>query len=325
MIIKSFELGKIDISNYQLFLIYGKNSGLQNQLINTYFTTNFDGEINKYEENEFIINSEAILTELMNRSLFENEKILIISRVSDKILNIIEEVSDKNLQDVKIILKSGILEKRSKLRNFFEKGKTFVTIPTYEDNERNLSSLVTNFLNENKIKISREAINLIISRSNGDRHNLKQELDKIMNYSITNKNITYETIYKLSNLSENYDINELANCYLAKNTKNIAKIFNENNYSNEDCITILRTLLNKSKKLLTIIDKYQQTNNLEQVISTSKPPIFWKDKEIIRIQAKSWRLEDLKSKIYELNEIEATIKTNSNNSLNILTNFFINY
>ena len=325
MIIKNFELGKIDISNYQLFLIYGKNIGLQNQLINTYFVNNFDGEISKYEENEFIINSDIIFTELLNRSLFENKKILIISRASDKILNFIEELSYKNIFDVKVILKSSVLDKRSKLRSFFEKDKTVITIPTYEDNERNLYSIVNNFLNEHKIKISREAINLIISRSSGDRQNLKHELDKIMNYSLTTKNITYEIIEKLSNLSENYDVNELANCYLTKNTKNVTKIFNENNYSNEDCILILRTLLNKSKKLLTIINKYKQTNNLDEVISSAKPPIFWKDKEIIKIQAKSWKIEDLKVKIYELNEIEAIVKANSNNSLNLVSDFFINY
>ena len=170
-----------------------------------------------------------------------------------------------------------------------------------------------------------EAINLIINRSSGDRQNLKHELDKIMNYSLTKKNITYEIIEKLSNLSENYDVNELANCYLSKNTKNVTKIFNENNYSNEDCILILRTLLNKSKKLLTIINKYKQTNNLDEVISSAKPPIFWKDKEIIKIQAKSWKIEDLKVKIYELNEIEAIVKANSNNSLNLVSDFFINY
>ncbi len=325
MIIKNFELGKIDISNYQLFLIYGKNIGLQNQLINTYFINNFDGEISKYEENEFIINSDIIFTELLNRSLFENKKILIISRASDKLLKFIEELSYKNLLDVKIILKSSVLDKRSKLRSFFEKGKTVITIPTYEDNEKNLYSIANNFLNEHKIKISREAINLIINRSSGDRQNLKHELDKIMNYSLTKKNITYEIIKKLSNLSENYDVNELANCYLSKNTKNVTKIFNENNYSNEDCILILRTLLNKSKKLLTIINKYRQTNNLDEVISSAKPPIFWKDKEIIKIQAKSWKIEDLKVKIYELNEIEAIVKSNSNNSLNLVSDFFINY
>ncbi len=325
MIIKSFEIGKIDISKFNFFLIYGKNDGLQNQIINNHLINNFDGQIDKYEENEFIVNSEVIITGLINRSLFEDKKILIVSRSSDKILNLIEELSSKNLLDIKIILKSDVLDKKSKLRSFFEKGKSIITIPTYEDNERNLFSVVIKFLNEHKIKISREAINLLINRSSGDRHNLKQELDKVMNYSISNKNITYETIEKLSNLSENYDVNELANYYLAKNTKNVAKIFNENNYSNEDCVLILRTLLNKSKKLLKIIDKYNQTNNLDQVISSTKPPIFWKEKEIIKIQAKSWGLDDLKSKIYELNEIETAIKTNSNNSLNIISNFFVNY
>ena len=325
MIIKSFEVGKIDISKYNFFLIYGKNHGLQNQIVNNNLVNNFNGQIDKYEENEFIFNSEVIITGLMNRSLFEDKKILIISRSSDKIFNLIEELSSKNLIDIKIILKSDVLDKRSKLRSFFEKGKSIVAIPTYEDNERNLYSVVINFLNEHKIKISREAINLVINRSSGDKQNLKQELNKILNYSFSNKNITYETIEKLSNLSENYNVNELANYYLAKNTKNVARILNENNYSNEDCVLIIRTLLNKSKKLLTIIDKYNQTDNLDQVISSTKPPIFWKEKEIVKIQAKSWELDDLKSKIYELNEIETTIKTNSNNSLNIISNFFVNY
>ncbi len=325
MIIKSFEVGKIDISKYNFFLIYGKNHGLQNQIVNNNLVNNFDGQIDKYEENEFIFNSEVIITGLMNRSLFEDKKILIISRSSDKIFNLIEELSSKNLLDIKIILKSDVLDKRSKLRSFFEKGKSIVAIPTYEDNERNLYSVVINFLNEHKIKISREAINLVISRSSGDKQNLEQELNKILNYSFSNKNITYETIEKLSNLSENYNVNELANYYLAKNTKNVARILNENNYSNEDCVLIIRTLLNKSKKLLTIIDKYNQTDNLDQVISSTKPPIFWKEKEIVKIQAKSWELDDLKSKIYELNEIETTIKANSNNSLNIISNFFVNY
>ncbi len=325
MIIKSFELEKVNISQFKLFLIYGKNEGLQTQIVNNYFTKNFDGQVDKYDENQFIINFETIITGLMNRSFFENKKILIISRVTDKVINLIEEISNKDFLDVKIILKSGLLEKKSKLRSFFEKGKSTITIPTYEDNDRSLLSIITNFLNENKIQISREAINLIINRSSGDRQNLKQELDKILNYSITNKKISYEKIEKLSNLSENYDVNELVNNYLAKNTKIVAKIFNENNYSNEDCILILRTLLNKSKKLMNMIERYKEANNLDQVISSTKPPIFWKDKEIVKIQVKSWKLNDLKIKIYHLNDIEATIKTNTNNSLNILTDFFVNY
>ncbi len=325
MIIKVFEFNKLKTSNYKFYLFYGKNEGLQNEIIKKYFVDKFEGQVDKYDENEFISNSETIFSELLNKSLFENEKILIISRVSEKILKYIEELSEKNLNDLKIILKSAPLEKRSKLRNYYEKNKTHIIIPTYEDNEKSLSALAISFLNENKIKISRETLNLLINRASGERQNLQSELDKILNYSQTNTTISFDVINKLSNLSENYEVNELANNYLAKNTKNVSKILNENNYSNEDCILILRTLLNKSKKLLEIIKKNEQLKNIDQVLSSTKPPIFWKDKENIKIQAKSWKLKDLKNKIYEMNNVETLIKSNSKNSLNIISDFIVNY
>ena len=325
MIIKAFEFNKLKTSNYNFYLFYGKNEGLQNEIINKYFVDKFDGQIDKYEENEFINNSDIIFSELLNKSLFDNEKILIISRVGEKIFKYVEKLSGKNLNDVKIILKSTSLEKRSKLRNYYEKNKTHIIIPTYEDNEKSLSALAISFLNENKIKISRETLNLLINRASGERQNLQSELDKILNYSQTNTTISFDVINKLSNLSENYEVNELANNYLAKNTKNVSKILNENNYSNEDCILILRTLLNKSKKLLEIIKKNEQLKNIDQVLSSTKPPIFWKDKENIKIQAKSWKLKDLKNKIYEMNNVETLIKSNSKNSLNIISDFIVNY
>ena len=306
-------------------MFYGKNEGLQNEIINKHFLDKFEGQINKYEESEFINNIETITTELLNRSLFDDKRILIISRVSDKIFKYIEELSEKNLDDIKILLKSGPLEKRSKLRNYCEKNKSLIVTPTYEDNENSLSALAISFLNENKIKISRETLNLLINRASGERQNLQSELDKILNYSQTNKTISFDVINKLSNLSENYEVNELANNYLAKNKKNVSKILNENNYSNEDCILILRTLLNKSKKLLEIIKKNEQLKNIDQVLSATKPPIFWKDKENIKIQAKSWKLKDLKNKIYEMNNVETLIKSNSKNSLNIICDFIVNY
>ena len=325
MIVKVFEFKKINISKFSLFLFYGKNEGLQNEIINKYFLDKFEGQINKYEESEFINNIETITTELLNRSLFDDKRILIISRVGDKIFKYVEELSEKNLDDIKILLKSGPLEKRSKLRNYCEKNKSLIVIPTYEDNENSLSALAISFLNENRIKISRETLNLLINRAKGERQNLQSELDKILNYSQTNTTISFDVINKLSNLSENYEVNELANNYLAKNTKNVSKILNENNYSNEDCILILRTLLNKSKKLLEIIKKNEQLKNIDQVLSSTKPPIFWKDKENIKIQAKSWKLKDLKNKIYEMNNVETLIKSNSKNSLNIISDFIVNY
>mgnify|MGYP001204788342 CR=1 FL=1 len=325
MIVKAFEFNKLKTSNYNFYLFYGKNEGLQNEIINKYFVDKFDGQIDKYEENEFINNSEIIFSELLNKSLFDNEKILIISRVGEKIFKYVEELSGKNLNDVKIILKSTSLEKRSKLRNYYEKNKTHIIIPTYEDNEKSLSGLAISFLNENKIKISRETLNLLINRASGERQNLQSELDKILNYSQTNTTISFDVINKLSNLSENYEVNELANNYLAKNTKNVSKILNENNYSNEDCILILRTLLNKSKKLLEIIKKNEQLKNIDQVLSATKPPIFWKDKENVKKQVNEWKINDLKEKIYKISEIESIIKNNSKNSLNIVSDFIVNY
>ncbi len=173
--------------------------------------------------------------------------------------------------------------------------------------------------------MSRESINLIIERVNGNRISLYNELNKILNYSFSNKNIDFDTIQKLSNLSGNYEVNKLADYYLEKNKKNVAKILNENNYSDEDCILILRTLLMKSKRLLYILEKYEEDKNLDQIISTIKPPIFWKDKNSLKKQANNWVLEELKKKIYKISEVEFLTKTNSKSSMNIVSDFIVNY
>ena len=325
MIIKSFELSKFKKTNFNIFLFYGKNEGLKKELINKNFLENFVGTINKYEEADFIGNLDNITNELLTKSLFETSKIIIISRVGDKILKFIEEISEKNLVDVKIILKTGTLEKRSKLRSYFEKNKRLVVVPLYEDRENELFSIVLNFINKHNIKISRESINLLVSRASGDRENLNIELEKILSYSLSKKNINFETVQTLTNLAENYGVNELADSYLSKNKKKIAKILNENNYSEEDCVLILRTILNKSKRLMYIIENMNLSKNIDEVLSSIKPPVFWKEKENVKKQAITWELEDLKKKIYEINEVETLVKTNSKNSLNLISDFIVNH
>tara|TARA_B100000886_G_scaffold236822_1_gene165879 strand:+ start:9111 stop:10088 length:978 start_codon:yes stop_codon:yes gene_type:complete len=325
MIKKYFELKNTNINLNYLYLIHGKNEGLQKQILDENFLKNFKGAINKYEQNEFIENYKIILNEILTKSLFENEKVIIVSRTDDKIYRYIEEILDKNLKDIKIIFKSDILEKKSKLRNLFEKNNSLVAIPVYPDDAKSLSLLVIEFINKNNIKLSRESINLLVDRSQGDRAILKLELEKILNYSLTNKKIDILNIKNLTNLSENYSVNELADNYLAKNNKIVAKILNENNYSDEDCILIIRTLLGKSKRLMNIIERYNETKNLNEVISNIKPPIFWKDKDIVKKQANSWKIKDLKNKIYNINEVEAMVKGNSKSSLNLLSDFIVNY
>ena len=324
MIIKYFDLKKINLNNYNYYLFYGNNDGLQNEVINDNFTNNFKGSVNKYDENEFINNYNVVSSELLTSSLFEKQKIIIISRTSDKLLKLVEEIIDKGIKDIKIIFKSSVLEKRSKIRNFFEKRKDLIIVPFYEDNLNSLSTIVIKFLNQNNINMSRESINLLANRANGSRKILKIELDKILNYSFTNKKIDLNIVKKLTNLNENYGVNELADNYLEKNKKNIVKILNENNYSDEDCILILRTVLSKSKRLISIIEKYNETRNLDDAISNTKPPIFWKDKESVKKQANSWKINDLKEKIYQINEVETLVKKNSKNSLNLISDFIVN-
>ena len=325
MIVKHFELKKFNKKSYNLILLHGKNEGLQKEVLSENFISSFDGIVNKYDESDFIYNFETILSEILNKSLFDDSKIIIVSRVSDKILKNIEKIIEKNLVDVKIILKSGVLEKKSKLRNFFEKSKILISVPFYDDNLQTLANLANEFLRKNKIKISRESLNLLVNRSSGSRDHLKLELEKILYYSLSKKNIDFEIIQKLSNLAESHNVSELADNYLAKNQKNVARILNENNYSNEDCILIIRTILNKSKRLLNIVDSYENNKNLDEVISSVRPPIFWKDKDMVKKQATTWKLDDLKKNIYKINEIEAILKTNSQNSLNLISDFIVNY
>ena len=325
MIIKHFELTKDKISKFNYYLFHGKNEGLKKEIIERNFIKNFKGNIDKYDENYFISNKETIISELLSKSLFEDKKIIIISRVTDKIIKIIDEIVRRNLDELIMILKSEILEKKSKLRQLFEKEKELASIALYEDTFRDLTRIITEFLNFNKIRLSQESINLLVNRASGDRENLKIELEKIYNYSITNKDINISKIKVLTNLAENYSVNELAENFLLKNKKNISKILNENNYSDEDCILILRTILSKSKRLFNILKRNEELNNIDQVISSTKPPIFCKEKESVKVQANSWKLNDLKNKIYEINEIELLIKNNSKNSLNLVSDFIFNY
>ena len=200
MIIKSFELAKIKSITKNLILIYGSNQGHKNQIIKDIFENLFKGEILRFDENEILNNYEEFISNLMNKSLFEDDKLIIISRSSEKILKFVNEIIERKIDKIKIIINADNLEKKSKLRNLFEKEIELICIPFYEDNEKNLSLIAENFFRKKNIKLSQEIINLLVSRSRGDRGNLFNELNKIENLSITNKIIKLEDVIKLTNL-----------------------------------------------------------------------------------------------------------------------------
>ena len=325
MIIKSFELNKFISEKVNIFLLYGQNEGYKKQIIKDLFEKSFKGEILRLEESDVLKNYDEFISNLMNKSLFEEEKLVIISRTTDKVLNIVDEIIAKKIEKIKIIFNSGNLEKKSKLRKLFEKEKNLACIPFYEDNNQSLSFIVQNFIKDKKIKISQEIINLLIERAKGDRENLNNELNKIESLSITKKNIDLNDVIQLSNLAENYSVFELTENYLAKNKKQVSKILNENNFGNEECILILRTLLNRSKRLLKLKESQSITQNIDSTISLFKPPIFWKEKEAVKIQMQSWSNDEVKKMIYKISDLEILVKKNSNNSLNFVSDFVSNY
>jgi len=324
MILKSFEVSKIKINNYKFYLLYGDNDGLKEEIIKSLFEKNYLNKIYKYEEKEILDNSVNFFNTIFTKSFFDNEKLIIINRATDKIKNIVEELIDKNPEHIQFILNSTNLEKKSTLRKFFEKEKNIICVPFYEDNNQTLNSIISKFFRDKKIPISQQLINILIERSRGDRKNLNNELQKIENFSLNKKNITLQEITKLTNLADNYSASELVDHSLAKNTRKTVTILNENNYSDEDNIIIIRTLLAKLKRLIKIHELVNEKNNVEQAISSCKPPIFWKDKPLVIQQIKSWDKSNLKNLIYKANEIELLIKKNSTIARNVLSDFIIN-
>jgi len=324
MIIKSFELNKIKLKNYTLFLFYGDNDGLKEETIRNLFEKNYLEKIHRYEEKEVLDNVNSFFNNILTKSFFDNEKLIIINRATDKIRETVEDLIEKKPQDIIIILNSKNLEKKSTLRKIFEKEKSVVCVPFYEDNSQTLNSIISLFFRNKKIPVSQQLINVLIERSRGDRKNLNNELEKIEAYSLNKKNLNLEEIIRLTNLAENYSASELVDHSLAKNTRKTVTILNENNFSDEDNIIIIRTLLTKLKRLVKIYELVDEKNNIEEAISASKPPVFWKDKPLVTQQIRSWKKGHLKNLIYKTNEIELLIKKNSNLAKNILSDFIIN-
>tara|TARA_B100001057_G_scaffold301135_1_gene301333 strand:+ start:494 stop:1480 length:987 start_codon:yes stop_codon:yes gene_type:complete len=320
MIIKSFEIDKKKLDNQDLFLIYGENEGLKKEIIQV-IKKKFKGEIENYDEAQILNNNELFYEKIFNQSLFDKEKIIIINRCSEKIYELTENIIEKEISDIKFILNANILEKKSKLRNLFEKDKKLIVIPTYKDASITLVEIAKKFFYNYKISISQETINLLVSRCNGDRGNLKSELDKILIYIKDKKSINLEEIYKLTNLAENFSINELVDVSLSKNFQKTSEILNESNYKSEDGILILRIFLQKAKRLFNLYEKQNGSLSYDSLINDYKPPIFWKDKPIVKKHLENWSKSKIKNLITNINKTEIFLKKNNSISLMLVFNF----
>ena len=323
MILKYFELNKLNFNNTKFLLLHGKNEGYKNEEINK-ITNKLNIKAKNYDERQVIDNIEEFLANNLNKSLFDSDKIIIINRCTEKITKIIEELIDKNIDDIILMLNSETLDKKSKLRNLFEKSKNkLVSIAFYPDNFDTLLRIARQALRERKILLSNECINFLVSKCAGDRKNLLNEIEKIELYLKDKKKISNEEVFKIINLSENHSVNDLINNCLIKNQKKLFNILNDNIFSNEDCIVIIRTLLKKTKDLLNLVIQFHLNKNINVTIDNAKPPIFWKDKSIVKDQINIWSIDKLKALIIEINDIEYQIKKNSIHSINLTTNFLL--
>ena len=323
MIKKYFELKKIDLKNNQFFLLYGENEGHKRQAIKEEFKTFNSEDTYQYEESEVLKNEETFFDNILSGSFFNNEKLIIVSRATDKIKDVVEKILEKKIEDFVLILNAGLLDKKSKIRTLFEKNKNTICIPFYEDNNQTLSSLINQFSRDNKVPLSQQSINLIVQKCRGDRQNLTNELDKIKSFAKDKTKIEIEDILKLTNLAENYSVSELIDNCLAKNVKKTVHILNENNYSLDDCVLIIRTFLIKSKRLLKLRKEMKDKKNIDNLISGFKPPIFWKDKEIVKKQLNGWSYKNIENLVFRISEIELLLKKTSDNAVNIISDFII--
>ena len=322
MISKFFEINKYK-EKINFFLFYGENEGQKEDIIKFNFNSFTKENTFKYYEKDIIQNKQPFFDQIYSKSFFENEKLILIYDVTDKILELIEETIDSNISEIKIILLAKKLDKKSKIRNFFEKNKEILIVPFYEDTIQTLTTIGKKILNDNKINLSQENLNLIIERSQGDRINLKNELEKIITLSKNKKKLETDDILKLTNLSENYSASELTDNCLNKNRKKTLNILNENIPSSEDNILILKTFLYKLKRLRKLRINLDENNNLEKTINSFRPPIFWKDKDLIKQQIKKWKVDDIDKFIVEVNDTERLIKKNPQISNLILNDMIL--
>ena len=324
MIKKPFQINKSQINENKFYLFYGVNEGQKNDKIYELLSSIDKNNIFKYDEKEILNDERIFFDQILTKSLFNDQKIIIINRATDKIFKILNDVIDKEVNDI-VIINSSALEKKSKLRNLFEKTNKFVCVAFYEDTNETLIKLASNFFKKNQILISSLDMNLIVNKCAGDRGILYNEMNKIKYYTLKNKKITSEQILKLTNLIENFSIFELVNNCLAKNKKKTLDILTENNFDNSDCIIIIRSFLLRSKKIYELRKSYEKNKDLELTIDNFKPPIFWKEKEIVKRQMTMLNYEKTKDLISKTMEIELLVKKNPQISLNITTDFVISH
>jgi len=325
MLIKSYEISKKNLNSLNFYLIYGENIGLKQDIIKSVLELkekkNRKYKQYKFEEEEIIKNQNNFFNLIFSGSLFDEKKAIFITRTTDKLFNLISEISKKNVKDILIFFKADQLEKKSKIRNLFEKDKNLVCVACYLDNNFDLTKMIYDEIKQKKIKLSTESINLLIERASGDRNNLRNEINKLNSFALNKQVISYEQIKELTNMARNYQNDYIVNICLNGDKKRLNKTLRENNFFLEDFFILLKIFSKKIHRLLKIKILNRSEKNIDQVFNQIKPPIFWKEKEDVKKQVGLWNEKKLVLIIKKINEIELNCKKNHELATNITLDF----
>ena len=310
MIIKFFELKKKKLDNNNFFLLYGNNKGLIEETIKKNLKPIFSKNVYFYEENDIIKEPDHFKETIFNKSFFENDKLVIISRVSDKILNTIEEIIENKISDLSIILTTGILEKKSKIRNYFEKSNFCGITACYKDNEITIKKKISEKLNKYK-GLTPQIINLIIDNTGLDRNKINNEIEKIESCFL-DKIIDVNKLQLLLNIRTNDDFNQLKDDALNGNKFKTNKLLGDTVFEPENNIFYLNSINQRINRLKDIEELKNKNSNLEELLSYLKPPVFWKDKSMLIEQSKKWNKNKIQGALSMTYNAEIEIKSKAN-------------
>jgi len=325
MLIKSYEILKKDLNFLNSFLIYGENTGLKQDIVKSVIELKEKKNIKykqfKFEEEEIIKNQNDFFNLIFSGSLFDKKKVIFVNRTTDRLFNLISEISKKDIKDILIFFEADQLEKKSKIRNLFEKDKNLVCIACYQDNNFDLIKIINDEIKQTKIKLSTESINLLIERASGDRNNLRNEVNKLKSFALDKQIVSYDQVKELTNMVGNYQNDYIVNICLNGDKKKLNKILRENNFSFEDFLILLKIFSKKIHRLLKIKIFNRLEKNLDQIFNQIRPPIFWKEKEDVKKQVRLWNEKKLNLIIKKINEIELNCKKNHELATNITLDF----
>ena len=325
MLIKSYEILKKDLNFLNSFLIYGENTGLKQDIVKSLIELKEKKNIKykqfKFEEEEIIKNQNDFFNLIFSGSLFDKKKVIFVNRTTDRLFNLISEISKKDIKDILIFFEADQLEKKSKIRNLFEKDNNLVCIACYQDNNFDLIKIINDEIKQTKIKLSTESINLLIERASGDRNNLRNEVNKLKSFALNKQMVSYDQVKELTNMVGNYQNDYIVNICLNGDKKKLNKILRENNFSFEDFLILLKIFSKKIHRLLKIKIFNRLEKNLDQIFNQIRPPIFWKEKEDVKKQVRLWNEKKLNLIIKKINEIELNCKKNHELSTNITLDF----